>query len=88
MILLTEVRETPTSCDSRQVDLRGDASKQAFTSRTWAGVVAVKGGSLCPLLLFHTVPMSKLLYKGSDGIVMRYFSPWQFTSKLSLTKNR
>ena len=56
MILLTEVRETPTSCDSRLVDLRSDVSKQALTSWTCAGVVAVKGGPLRPLLLFLTVP--------------------------------
>ena len=58
MVLLTEVRETPTSCDSRVVDLQGNASKQALTSWTWAGVVAVEGGPLCPLLLFLTVPVS------------------------------
>ena len=58
MILLTEVCETPTSCDSRLVDLQGDVTKQALTSWTWAGVVAVKGEPLCPLLLFLTVPVS------------------------------
>ena len=52
MILLTEVRGTPTSCNSRLVDFRGDASKQALTFWTCAGVVAVEGGPLCPLLDF------------------------------------
>ena len=57
MILQTEVRETPTSCNSRLVDFRGDPSKQALTFWTSAGVIAVKGGPLCSLLLFLTVPV-------------------------------
>ena len=43
---------------SRLVDFRGDCSKWALTSWTWARVVAVEGGSLWPLLLFVTLPLS------------------------------
>ena len=40
-----------------------------------------------PLFLFVTTAISKLLYKVFDGIAMRNFPPWEFTSKLSLDEN-
>ena len=43
---------------------------------------------IATVVSYSTWWVSKPLYKGSEGIAIRYFPPWEFTSKLSLDKNR
>ena len=88
LLLITELLEIPTSCDSRLVDFRGDCSKRVLPSWTRAVVLAVK----CALLWFfvvvcHTAGVSKLLYWAIGDIAMLDCSPLEFAMKFPMDEN-